>query len=168
MQLTRGGEYGLRGVLHLAHQGDGTISMVSAIAEAQSIPPRFLAKIFQALAKAGVVKSHRGAKGGFSLGRPASEITLRDVIEAIEGPICLGRDQTEPTHGIWKGVQQELIGVLTRDTFADLAKLDRWGHATEVKTRVDSYVGRGALMLSRATPIAADPTKGGTRAISAG
>ena len=89
MKLTRGGEYGIRGVLYLAQHEEGKVSMLSAIAKAQDVPPRFLAKIFQALAKAGVVRSHRGAKGGFSLARAASEVTIKDVIEAVEGPIHL-------------------------------------------------------------------------------
>lgn len=135
MKLTRGGEYGIRGVLYLAQQDDGKVSMLSAIAKAQDVPPRFLAKIFQALAKAGVVKSHRGAKGGFSLARPASEITIRDVIEAIEGPIhlnvCLmgqgecGRDKICPVHAIWEEAQERMMNVLGRANFADLAKAER-------------------------------------------
>jgi DNA-binding IscR family transcriptional regulator len=56
MKLTRGGEYGIRGVLYLAQQDNGKVNMLSAIAKAQDVPPRFLAKIFQALAKAGVVR----------------------------------------------------------------------------------------------------------------
>jgi Rrf2 family iron-sulfur cluster assembly transcriptional regulator len=135
MKLTRGGEYGIRGVLYLAQQDDGKVSMLSAIAKAQDVPPRFLAKIFQALAKAGVVKSHRGAKGGFSLARPASEITIRDVIEAIEGPtylnVCLlgdgecSRDNICPVHAIWEEAQGKMMDVLSRANFADLAKAER-------------------------------------------
>lgn len=135
MKLTRGGEYAIRGVLFLAHQNDGKVSMLSAIAKAQDVPPRFLAKIFQALAKAGVVKSHRGAKGGFSLARPASEITIRDVVEAIEGPIhlnvCLigegecSRDKICPVHAIWEEAQDRMMSVLARANFADLAKAER-------------------------------------------
>src|SRR5512147_1501351 len=111
MKLTRGGEYAIRGVLYLAQQNDGKVNMLSAIAKAQDVPPRFLAKIFQALAKAGIVKSHRGAKGGFSLARPASDVTLKDVIEAIEGPlflnVCLAvpgecsREALCPIHSVW-------------------------------------------------------------------
>src|SRR5574341_2189026 len=111
MKLARGGEYGIRGVLYLAQQNDGKVNMLSAIAKAQEVAPRFLAKIFQALAKAGVVKSHRGAKGGFSLARSASEITIKDVIEAIEGPIYLNvcllapgecnRDKFCSMHKVW-------------------------------------------------------------------
>lgn len=132
MKLTRGGEYGIRGVLYLAQQNDGKVSMLSAIAKTQDVPPRFLAKIFQALAKAGVVKSHRGAKGGFSLARPASEITVRDVIEAVEGPVflnvCLAgpgectRDQICPMHAMWADAQEKMMSVLASSNFADLAK----------------------------------------------
>jgi Rrf2 family protein len=141
MKLTRGGEYGIRGVLYLAQQNDGKVSMLSAIAKAQEVPPRFLAKIFQALAKAGVVKSHRGAKGGFSLARPASEITIKDVIEAIEGPIYLNiclmdegectRDKICPMHAIWEEAQGKMMGVLGQANFAELAKAERQAHLAQ-------------------------------------
>lgn len=135
MKLTRGGEYGIRGVLYLAQQDNGKVSMLSAIAKEQDVPPRFLAKIFQALAKAGVVKSHRGAKGGFSLARPATEITIKDVIEAVEGPIhlnvCLvaegecGRDRFCSVHSVWGDAQAKMIDVLSQKNFAELAKAER-------------------------------------------
>lgn len=140
MKLTRGGEYGIRGVLYLAQQDNGKVNMLSAIAKAQDVPPRFLAKIFQALAKAGIVKSHRGAKGGFSLGRPAEEVTIKDVIEAIEGPIhlnvCLmapgecSRDKICPMHKVWEEAQEKMMGVLSRANFAELAKAERQAHLT--------------------------------------
>lgn len=135
MKLTRGGEYGIRGVLYLAKQEEGRVSMLSAIAKDQDVPPRFLAKIFQALAKAGLVKSHRGAKGGFSLARPAAEITIRDVIEAIEGPIHLNvclvadgectRDQICPIHAVWEEAQDSMLGVLAKKSFAELARAEQ-------------------------------------------
>lgn len=135
MKLTRGGEYGIRGVLYLAQQDNGKISMLSAIAKAQDVPPRFLAKIFQALAKAGIVRSHRGAKGGFSLARPAAEITIKDVIEAIEGPVYLNvclvapgecsRDKICPMHRVWEEAQDKMMGVLGQANFADLVKAER-------------------------------------------
>ena len=142
MKLTRGGEYGIRGVLYLAQQNDGKISMLSAIAKEQDVPPRFLAKIFQALAKAGVVKSHRGAKGGFSLARPASEITIKDVIEAVEGPINLNicligpgecdRDTTCPMHPVWLEAQEKMMGVLGKANFAELAKTNGKAEITPI------------------------------------
>jgi len=135
MKLTRGGEYGVRGVLYLAQQEEGKVSMLSAIAKAQDVPPRFLAKIFQALAKAGVVKSHRGAKGGFSLARPASEVTIRDVIEAVEGPVflnvCLAapgecnREALCPLHSVWEEAQAKMMGVLGQKDFAELARAEK-------------------------------------------
>ncbi|MBI2001182.1 MAG: Rrf2 family transcriptional regulator [candidate division NC10 bacterium] len=140
MKLTRGGEYGIRGVLYLAHQDNGKVSMLSAIAKAQDVPPRFLAKIFQALAKAGIVRSHRGAKGGFSLARPAAEITIKDVIEAIEGPVYLNvclvapgecsRDKICPMHRVWEEAQAKMMGVLGQTNFADLAKAERQAQLT--------------------------------------
>ncbi len=130
MKLTRGGEYGIRGVLYLAQQDDGKVSMLSAIADSQDVPPRFLAKIFQALAKAGIVKSHRGAKGGFSLARPAAEISIKDVIEAVEGPIhlnvCLmepgecNRTALCPMHAVWEQAQDQMMAVLARANFGEL------------------------------------------------
>ena len=135
MKLTRGGEYGIRGVLYLAKQDEGKVSMLSAIAKDQDVPPRFLAKIFQSLAKAGIIKSHRGAKGGFSLARPAVEITVRNVIEAIEGPVNLNiclvadgectRDQFCPVHSVWEDAQEKMLGVLSQSNFGDLAKAER-------------------------------------------
>jgi Rrf2 family protein len=135
MKLTRGGEYGIRGVLYLAKQEEGKVSMLSAIAKAQDVPPRFLAKIFQALAKAGVVRSHRGAKGGFSLARPAAEVTIKDVIEAVEGPIylnvCLAapgecdRDHICPLHSVWQEAQQKMMEVLARTNFEEMTKAEK-------------------------------------------
>jgi Rrf2 family protein len=135
MKLTRGGEYGIRGVLYLARQEEGKVSMLSAIAKAQDVPPRFLAKIFQALAKAGIVKSHRGAKGGFSLAKPSAEITIKDVIEAVEGPIHLNvcligdgeceRGKLCAMHPIWEDAQEKMVNVLARSNFADLVKAER-------------------------------------------
>ena len=59
--------------------------MVSEIAVAQNIPVSYLAKVFRNLAKTGVIRSYRGSKGGYSLGRPPEKITLKDVVEAMEG-----------------------------------------------------------------------------------
>ena len=125
MKLTRGGEYAILGVLYLAQQEHGRVSVISTIAKAQDVPPLFLAKVFQVLTKAGIVKSHRGIKGGFTLARGAGEITLKEVIEAIEGPISLSRDTLSPAYGIWNEAQERMTEVLSRTNFADLAKAER-------------------------------------------
>ena len=76
MQFTKAEEYGIFGVLYLAEQPAGRITPLSEISETQDVPEKFLAKIFQSLSKSGLIRSHRGVKGGFSLGRPANEIPI--------------------------------------------------------------------------------------------
>ena len=91
MKLTRGTDYGILGILYLAMQPFEKVTLLYEIAKSQGIPESYLAKIFQDLGKEGLVRSRRGAKGGFCLARPASEISLRQVIEALHGPISLNR-----------------------------------------------------------------------------
>ena len=132
MQLTRGGEYGIRGMLYLAMQPPKEITLLSDISSAQKIPVSYLSKIFQALSKAGLVRSHRGFGGGYSLGRPANEITIKDIIEGIEGPIALNRCSLEQNscrenidckiHDVWKDAQNAMNVVLQGTTLADLVE----------------------------------------------
>jgi Rrf2 family transcriptional regulator, iron-sulfur cluster assembly transcription factor len=70
MQLTRSGEYGSKGLAFLARQPENRFSLISEISREQRIPEKFLAKIFQRLSRAGLLRSLRGASGGFALGRP--------------------------------------------------------------------------------------------------
>lgn len=131
MELTRKGEYAIRGIIYLARQPQGKVVLVSEIAEATEVPQTFLAKIFQSFAKLGLVHSYRGTGGGFVLGRPAARITLREVVEAVEGPIlpnrCLtggpceyGRDCN--VHPVWARVQQQVVEILDAVTIEDLAR----------------------------------------------
>ncbi|MDX1763365.1 MAG: Rrf2 family transcriptional regulator [bacterium] len=132
MRLTRGGEYGIRGMLYLAMQPPETVALLSEIAASQGTPESYLAKIFQSLARAGLVRSHRGFKGGYSLGRAAEAITVKDIVEGIEGPIALNRcalqdsgcaDEKSCTiQGVWKDAQNAMLGVLDGTTLADLAE----------------------------------------------
>jgi Rrf2 family protein len=89
VKLTKGTDYGLRGILHLARQPQGKVVLVTEIARAEGVPESYLAKIFQDLSRSGILVSHRGAKGGFSLIRDLSDVSLLEVVEAIEGPIAL-------------------------------------------------------------------------------
>ena len=132
LQLTRDGEYAVRAVLFLASQPLGKISLISEISKVQDIPKSYLAKIMQHLVKVGLVNSRRGAKGGFFLARPADRITLRETIEAVEGPIYLNvclikkgecsRDEICPVHPVWREAQEKLFSVLESKTMAQLAK----------------------------------------------
>lgn len=89
MQFTKAEEYGMLGVLYLAEKNPGIVTPLSEISEAQEIPEKFLAKIFQSLSRSGIVRSHRGVRGGFSLGRDPKEISIKDVLESIHGPYHL-------------------------------------------------------------------------------
>lgn len=91
MQITRAAEYGMLGLIALARRPVGDVVMIEALCSEEEVPVSFLGKIFQSLAKAGIVKSARGSGGGFSLTRVPSEISALEIIEAIEGPIALQR-----------------------------------------------------------------------------
>ncbi len=132
MELTRKGEYAIRGVIYLARQPAGKMVLISEIAEATQVPQTFLAKILQSFAKIGIVNSYRGTGGGFTLGRPASRITLREIVEAVEGPIAPNRcvigegtcerDASCLVHPVWRQVQKQVVSILDGVTLADLAK----------------------------------------------
>jgi Rrf2 family iron-sulfur cluster assembly transcriptional regulator len=132
MELTRKGEYAIRGIIYLAQQPPGRVSLISEIAAAAEVPQSFLAKIFQSFAKLGLVVSARGTGGGFVLARPASAITLREVVEAVEGPIvpnrCLLGSACDRggtpcrAHQVWKQVQTEVVHILDDVTIETLAR----------------------------------------------
>lgn len=131
MKLTRAADYGTLGILYLARQPRDRVVLISEIASAQDVPESYLAKIFQELAKAGLVRSHRGARGGFTLARPSEEITLRQIVEAVEGPLALNRclDPREgcersaecPVHGALATAQKMLVSALDAVTLHSLA-----------------------------------------------
>ena len=131
MELTRKGEYAIRGIVYLAGRPTDKVCLLSDIAAAVDVPPTFLAKIFQQFSKIGLVKSFRGTGGGFMLGRPAENITLLEVVEAVEGPIIPNRCVTKPSdcdrsshclvHPVWNRVQGEVRNVLEGVTLKELA-----------------------------------------------
>lgn len=132
MHVTREGDYGIRSVLYLARQPYKKVSFVNEISEEYKIPRSFLAKILQKLVKGKIVRSYRGVKGGFSLAKPAREITVLEVLEAIEGKLtmnlCLG-DKRKcnfskhcPSHLLWANVQSKVIDSLKRANFEELAR----------------------------------------------
>ena len=133
MELTRKGEYAIRGIIYLAQQPPGRVALISEIAAAAEVPQTFLAKIFQSFAKLGLVNSSRGTGGGFTLAKPPAAITLRQVVEAVEGPIlpnrCLGGEACDRggpclVHGVWKRVQSEVVQILDGVTIESLARRD--------------------------------------------
>jgi Rrf2 family protein len=133
MEISRRTDYGVRVILDLAALPASQRVSTQEIAVRQSIPSPFLAKIISQLSLAGLVTTYRGAGGGVTLGRPASEITLLQVIEALEGPIRLNRCVIEPdacprnshcpVHSIWAKAQAELTSLLRVTTFDSLTDL---------------------------------------------
>ncbi len=91
MILSRESQYGLEGLIVLARQPRGTVMLLRQIAQAGQLPAGFLARTLQKLRRHRLVSSHRGAVRGYALARPAQEIRLREIFEAIEGPVVLRR-----------------------------------------------------------------------------
>lgn len=133
MELTRKGEYAVRGIVYLAAQPEDKVCLLCDIAAAVDVPPTFLAKIFQQFSKIGLVKSYRGTGGGFVLGRAPDRITLLEVVEAVEGPIVPNRCASIPSkcsrdvdcnvHPVWKRIQTHVKGELESLTLKDLSGL---------------------------------------------
>lgn len=130
MQLTRAGEYAIKSLVYLAMQDADTRVMASEVAAAEGIPVNFVRKILESLAKTGLVKSYRGAGGGFTLGRQAADISVRQVIEAVEGPLALNQCYVPstcanakvcPMSPIWLEAQHAIEDVLGRYSLADVA-----------------------------------------------
>ena len=130
MQITRQADYAVRAVLHLARMGNTERAATSTVAREQNIPPSFLAKIISQLSIAGLLHTSRGARGGVTLARDPAEITLLEVVEAIDGPIqlneCVGNDgvctfdDNCPIKPVWCNAQEELVNRLKSTNFADL------------------------------------------------
>jgi Rrf2 family iron-sulfur cluster assembly transcriptional regulator len=132
MQITRAGEYAVLGLIHLARRAPGEKAMIEAVSREEKIPKSFLAKIFQNLVKAGLVRSVRGAGGGFSLLKKPADITILEVVEAIEGKIVFQRCRQEEADcehvggcalcGLFEQAQDGVREVLQRTTLTDLIR----------------------------------------------
>jgi Rrf2 family protein len=130
MQITRQADYAVRAVYYLTQLGPDNRAATSQIAEEQHIPPSFLAKIISQLSVAGLLHTSRGARGGVSLARDPGEISLLDVVEAIDGPILLNECVADnsactftddcPMRPIWCDAQRDLVGRLENTNFADV------------------------------------------------
>ena len=133
MQITRQADYAIRAIHFLAQLEPNKRSATSHIAEEKQIPPSFLAKIISQLSIAGLIYTSRGARGGVTLARPSDQITLLEVVEAIDGPIALNQctfTQVDtcpfgddcPIRDVWVEAQNELVNRLGGTTFAKFVK----------------------------------------------
>jgi Rrf2 family protein len=131
MHVTAKADYAVRAVVELVEAEQDSPRKVDSLAKAQAIPVSFLENILTQLRSAGIVRSQRGPEGGYWLGRPAEEITLAEVIRAVEGPLVGVRGQrpeevqysgsAESLQQVWIALRANLRAVLERVTVADVA-----------------------------------------------
>lgn len=131
MRISAKADYAVRAVVELAASTDEKPVKAERIATAQRIPLNFLENILAELRHAGIVRSHRGAEGGFRLARAAREVTIADVIRAVEGPLASvrGGPPEQASYGgaaaalprVWIAVRANLRGVVEHVTVADVA-----------------------------------------------
>ena len=131
MRVSEKADYAIRAAVELAAAGEGPVKG-ERLAQAQEIPPNFLENILSDLRNAGIVASRRGADGGYWLAQPADEVSLADVIRAVDGPLANVRGvrseqivyqgSAEKLRDVWIAVRASLRSVLEHVTLADLAR----------------------------------------------
>src|SRR5918993_1427457 len=134
MQVSARADYALRAAAELARAADEDVGPLKGerISEGQEIPKKFMENILLDLKHSGIVRTQRGAAGGYWLAPPAAEITLADIIRAVEGPLANVRGEypeaveykgaAQPLTGVWIAVRANLRAVLETVTLADLVE----------------------------------------------
>ena len=150
MRVSAKTDYALRALVELAASGDGGPVKGERLATSQGIPLRFLENILLQLRHAGLIESRRGADGGYRLARPADEVTLADVIRAIDGPLAgVGgaRPETldfhgsaEPLRDVWVAVRASLRAVLEGVTVGDVASGELPDHVRTLVADEDAWL----------------------------
>jgi Rrf2 family protein len=151
MRTTAKVDYAIRAAVELAAAGDGQVK-AERIAQAQAIPLKFLENILLDLKRAGIVQSQRGPEGGYRLALPADEVSLADVIRAVEGPLAnvrgISPDQleyegaAERLREVWVAVRASLRAVLEHVTLADVARGELPAHVEELTRDPDAWARR--------------------------
>ena len=141
MKVSTRGDYAARALLSLAlHESDRPTS-VKEIAERTNLPQPYLEQILLAVKGAGLVQSKRGVGGGYVLSRPAEEITLAEILAAVDGPLVTVIGEHDHCEGhcvlqeVWSGVSEEMRSVLDGFTLADLVARTRAGHPLDASIR---------------------------------
>jgi Rrf2 family cysteine metabolism transcriptional repressor len=116
ISITTKSPYALQALAELARSGDGGPVPIGELARRRAIPVQFLEQLFATLRRAGVLKSQRGVKGGYTVARPASEITVLEIVELLDGPF--GRDAA----GIFGEASAAARAVLEASTIADVVE----------------------------------------------
>jgi Rrf2 family transcriptional regulator, iron-sulfur cluster assembly transcription factor len=132
IRLTKAGEYGLRAVRYLVENGDETRISIGDISENKKIPEPFLRKLFKPLVQQGIINSTRGVSGGVRLARDPKEITVLEVVEALEGPLALNDCLLDDSaceflsecgmHDVWEEAQAAMAKVLRSKNLTNLTR----------------------------------------------
>src|SRR3954449_11425760 len=151
MRVSAKADYAVRAAAELAAAGEGPVKG-EKLAEAQEIPLQFLEHILLELKHHGIVRARRGAKGGYWLARPAEEVTIADVVRAVEGPIAdvqstppeaiEYRGNSEHLREVWVAVRASLRAVLEETTLADLVSGELPSVVSELAATPDAWVAR--------------------------
>ena len=141
MKISTKGRYGIRACLELASRHGENAVNISEIAKARGIPEKYLAQLIHILKKAGLVKSTRGARGGYVLSRPPADINVGEVVEALEGPLspveCVekpGSCERVPvcaTRVLWCQVSDSIKKTLGSVTLEDLVRIEKEGKSPD-------------------------------------
>jgi len=152
MRISAKVDYAVRAAVQLAAAEGDRPTKGDAIAQAQGIPVKFLENILGDLRHAGLVRSQRGADGGYWLNRPANEISVADIIRAVEGPLASVRGQrpediayagpAEPLSTVWIAVRASLRSVAEHVTLADIAGGELPKHVTTLASDPEAWVTR--------------------------
>jgi Rrf2 family protein len=150
MRTTAKADYAVRAAVELAAVGE--LVTADQIAQAQSIPVNFLENILRDLRRAGIVDSRRGQQGGYALARPPEQISLADVIRAVEGPLANVRGHppedleyqgsSAKLREVWVALRASVRSVLEQVTLADLAHGELPEHVEELTREADAWVRR--------------------------
>jgi Rrf2 family protein len=151
MRTTAKADYAVRAAIELAAAGDGPVT-AEAVASAQEIPLNFLENILVELTRAGIVESRRGSAGGYLLARPAAEISVADVIRAVEGPLANVRGispdvlvysgSAERMRDVWVALRASIRSVLEHVTLADIASGELPPSVSGLTSEPDAWVRR--------------------------
>jgi Rrf2 family protein len=114
LSITTKSPYAVRALVELARAGDAAPVPIGELARRRDIPVQFLEQLFAVLRRAGVLRSQRGVKGGYSFARPATEVSVLEVVELLDGPVGGGAE------GIFSEAAAAARAVLGRSTIADL------------------------------------------------
>jgi Rrf2 family transcriptional regulator, cysteine metabolism repressor len=115
LSITTKSPYALNALIELHHRGDSGPVPIAELARRRAIPVQFLEQLFATLRRAGILRSQRGVKGGYSFARPATEITVLEIVELLDGPLGRGAE------GVFADAAAAAREVLAEATVADIA-----------------------------------------------